>query len=371
MTIQTTHRYIYAAVLLCALVCPGYAQSVVAQAAKPISWNEILKQEPSWYGEVEAIRIADNVLLYQRNTGGWPKNIDMAAALKESEAAAVSKQKQEIDSNIDNGATYTQLTFLARVYEAKKLERHKESFLKGLDFLLKAQYENGGWPQYFPNSKRYYAHITFNDGAMIGVLKLLRDIAQEKAVYSFVDAGRRSQACAALQKGIDCILKTQVVVKGQRTVWAAQHDEITLAPAPARAFEPAALASAESVGVVRFLLSLGKPNQQIMDAVESAVEWFQGARLTGIKWIEKADTAKPGSFQRMVVRDMNAEPIWARFYEIGTNRGIFIGRDGIIKYSVGEIEEERRNGYQWYVDTPNQLLSKEYPSWRKKWAHEL
>ena len=318
---------------------------------------------------MEAIRIADNVLLYQRNTGGWPKNIDMATVLGESAVANIVRQKPETDSNIDNGATYTQLTFLARVYQAKKLERHKESFLKGLDYLLKAQYANGGWPQYFPNSKGYYAHITFNDGAMVGVLKLLRDIAQEKAVYSFVDVDRRSRARDALQKGIDCILKTQVVVKGQRTVWGAQHDEITLLPAPARAFEPASLASGESVGVVRFLMSLSKPNQQIIDAVESAVKWFETSKIAGIKWIEKADTARPGNFQWVVVRDKTAEPIWARFYEIGTNRGIFIGRDGIVKYNIDEIEEERRNGYRWYVDEPNQLLNKDYPSWLKKWPH--
>jgi PelA/Pel-15E family pectate lyase len=201
------------------------------------------------------------------------------------------------------------------------------------------------------------------------VLKVLRDIAQEKAVYSFVDAVRRTQAREALQKGIDCILKTQVVVKGKRTVWAAQHDEVTLAPAPARTFEPAALASAESVGVVRFLLSLGKPNQQIIDAVESAIEWFEVAKIAGIKWIEKADTAKPGSRQWVVVHDKAAEPLWARFYEIGSNRGIFIGRDGVVKYSIDEIEEERRNNYRWYVDEPNQLLNKDYPSWLKKWPH--
>jgi PelA/Pel-15E family pectate lyase len=204
---------------------------------------------------------------------------------------------------------------------------------------------------------------------MVGVLKLLRDIAQGKAVYSFVDEDRRSQARDAVQKGIDCILKTQVVVKGERTVWGAQHDEVTLAPAPARAFEPASLASAESVGVVRFLMSLSKPNQQIIDAVESAIKWFEASKIAGIKWIEKVDSAKRGNAQWVVVHDKTAEPIWARFYEIGTNRGIFIGRDGIVKYNIDEIEEERRNGYRWYVDEPNQLLNKDYPSWLKKWPH--
>jgi PelA/Pel-15E family pectate lyase len=66
------------------------------------------------------------------------------------------------------------------------------------------------------------------------------------------------------------------------------------------------------------------------------------------------------------VKDPNADPIWARFYEIKTNRPIFIGRDSQIKYDVMEIEEERRNGYSWYVVEPDKLLNKEYPAWQKK-----
>jgi PelA/Pel-15E family pectate lyase len=238
-----------------------------------------------------------------------------------------------------------------------------------LDYLLKAQYDNGGWPQYFPNSKGYYRHITFNDGAMIGVMKLLRDIAQKKAAYTFVDDSRRTRAGQAVEKGIELFLKSQVMVKGQRTAWGAQHDEVTLAPAPARTFEPVSLASAESVGVVRFLMSLDQPNQQVIDAIEFAVKWFERAKIPGIKWIEKPEKGKSGSSQMVVVQDKDAESIWARFYEIGTNRAIFAGRDSVIKYKVEEIEEERRNGYRWYVDEPSQLLNKDYPAWLKKWPH--
>ncbi len=102
-------------------------------------------------GDAEALRIADNFILYQRSSGGWPKNIDMAKTVSDSERAAILRQKNNNDSTIDNGATYTQLSFLARVYTAQQQERHRESFLKGLDYLLKAQYPNGGWPQFYPN----------------------------------------------------------------------------------------------------------------------------------------------------------------------------------------------------------------------------
>jgi len=335
-------------------------------ASTPIKWHDALRQKVDWYGGSEAVRIADNVVLYQRDSGGWPKNIDMAAILTEPERAALVREKQADDSTIDNGATYTQLIFLARVYTAKRSARQKESFVKGVDYLLRSQYDNGGWPQYYPRLTGYYKHITFNDDAMIGVMQLLRDIAAKKPPYLFVDETHGARAETAVAKGIECILKTQVVVQGKRTVWCAQHDEVTLAPAPARTYELISLSGQESVGVVRFLMEIERPDARIIDAIESAVAWFKSAQLNGIRWIEKTDAAKSRGFDHVVVADQSAPPLWARFYETGTNRPIFSGRDGVIKYNLAEIEDERRNGYRWYTDAPAKLINKDYPEWLGK-----
>jgi PelA/Pel-15E family pectate lyase len=290
----------------------------------------------------------------------------MAAVLTEREKVTLAKEKSSIDTTIDNGATFTQLAYLARVITAKNIERHRQSFLQGLDFLLAAQYSNGGFPQFFPLRKGYYSHITYNDGAMIGVLKLLREVAQKQSQYVFVDQERRIRSERAVQSGIACILKTQVLVEGQRTVWAAQHDEITFAPAPARKFEPVALSGGESVEIVRFLMHIAEPNKEIVESVEAAVRWLEQTKLTGIQWLERADKSLERGFDHVVVKQPGAGPLWARFYEIGTNRPIFSGRDGVIKYSVDQIEAERRNGYQWYVDSPQRLLNKDYPEWRRR-----
>ncbi|HJY28093.1 MAG TPA: pectate lyase, partial [Pyrinomonadaceae bacterium] len=161
-----------------------------------------------------------------------------------------------------------------------------------------------------------------------------------------------------VEKGIECILKTQVIVNGKRTVWCAQHDEVTLAPAPARKFEVISLSGGESVGIVRFLMSIEHPSAAVVEAIESAIAWFEQTQLRGIKWIENES-------DRVVVKDSTAGPIWARFYELGTNRPIFVGRDGVVKYDVAQIEHERRTGYNWYVDEPAKLLQKDYPIWKK------
>ena len=132
--------------------------------------------------------------------------------------------------------------------------KYKEAFNKGLDYLLASQYENGGFPQFYPLKKGYYTHITFNDDAMIGVLKLLREIAKKKEDYQFVDEERRLKAEKAVEKAMPLILKLQVEIGGKKTVWAAQYDEKTLKPAAARKFEPISLTAGESIGIVRFLM---------------------------------------------------------------------------------------------------------------------
>ncbi|HKS37496.1 MAG TPA: pectate lyase, partial [Verrucomicrobiae bacterium] len=336
--------------------------------ARTLTWNECLRQPAEWHSGAEALRVADNLLSYQRDSGGWPKNIDMAASLSQEQKEKLRAAMNATDGTIDNGATYSQVTFLARVFNASKQERFKDGFLRGLDFLLAAQYANGGWPQYYPGPKGYQAHITFNDNAMVNVLNLLRAVARREPVYSFVDVERRQRSEHAVEKGIECILKCQIVVDGKRTVWCAQHDEKTFAPASARTYEKVSLSGSESVGVVRFLMAIEKPDARAREAIESAIKWFEASKLTGIKQVEKPDRSLPKGYDKVIVPDSNADPLWARFYEIGRNRPIFCGRDGIIKDSLAEIEYERRVGYGWYTDAPARLLEEDYPRWQQRIA---
>lgn len=339
---------------------PAAARDSKESPASSVTWKEVLSQEPAWYASAEAVRIADNVLLYQRDNGGWNKNLDMAQPLSDTEKAKLRNEKKEPESTIDNGATTQQMYYLARVYTAAKQERFRDAFLKGVDYLLAAQYPNGGWPQYYPLRKGYYTHITYNDNAMIGVMNVLSDVAGKKPDYAFVDEERRQRAEKAVAKGLDCILKTQVVVNNKRTAWGQQHDVKTLAPTSARAYEHPSLASMETLGIVRFLMQVDNPGPQVIQAVQAAIAWFEEAKQTGIR-------VEEGQDDRVVVAAPSAPPIWARFYEIGTNRPIFSGRDGVIKYSLAEIERERRTGYRWYSVSPAALLEA-YPAWQKKWA---
>nr|MDA3879988.1 pectate lyase [Prolixibacteraceae bacterium] len=331
---------------------------------KNISWRQAMQQPAEWYGSDEAVRIADNVLLYQHNNGGWYKNIDMANVLSEAEINKLKEQQsKEMGTTIDNGATHTQMRYLANVYSESGIERFRAAFMKGLEFLLEAQYENGGWPQYYPLRKGYYTHITFNDGAMIGVMRLFRDIVRGEKEFRFVSVDYKEKCSRANQKAIDLIFDMQVVVNGRPTVWCAQHDENDLSPAKARAYELPSLSGGESVGIVKFLIGVENPDYRVIRSVEYAVDWFRHSKIEGkkVKWIK--DKSFEDGRDRIVVNDPDAGPLWARFYEIETNKPMFVGRDGIIHDHFSEIEHERRVGYSYLRNYAEQLLKNDYPKW--------
>ena len=334
---------------------------------KLVTWNEVFKQKYLWYQTDEAARIADQLLIYQKENGGYEKNVDMALMLTKAEKDQLLAKRSDIsETTIDNRATYPQAAYLAKEITASLLKpspptnfpKYKDAFNKAIDYLLASQYESGGFPQFYPLKKGYYTHITFNDDAMIGVLSFLRDIANAKEDYKFVDNPVRLKAQNAVAKAIPLILKLQVESAGKKTVWVQQYDEVTLKPAWARKFEPPCLTAGESVAIVRFLMQ-EKQTPEITAAIEGAIKWFEANKLTGIRWDRV-------NGENTVVKDKAAPSLWARFYEFETMKPIFIGRDSIIKYDVTQIEAERRNGYAWYVESPRNLVEIEYPKWKAK-----
>ena len=122
----------------------------------------------------------------------------VAQEYRHGDAAQRRRRKQlarrREEATIDNRATYSQLRFLARAYSATQDQRLRDAFAKGLDYLLAAQYENGGWPIFYPIRKGYYTHIHFNDNSVSGVLEFLRDVTDGKTPFDFVDSVRRERS---------------------------------------------------------------------------------------------------------------------------------------------------------------------------------
>jgi pectinesterase len=309
-------------------------------------------------------------LLYQKDIGGWSKNKPYHHPITETEKAQIIKEKSEIGATFDNGATLTEMMFLTRVYVKIKDERYRQAFDNALNYILKAQYLNGGWPQFFPyregKSVAYASHITYNDNAMVNIMNFLNDVANEKDIYPYMQISNEMKAKAkkSFEKGIECILKTQIIVDGKPTVWCAQHDEFTLAPANARAYELASFSGAESVGITMLLMDIENPSKEIIAAVNGAVKWFENHKIEGIRLVPIAQ--KEGKDDITVVEDKTAPVLWARFYDLETGKPFFSDRDGIKKNTLAELGYNRRSGYSWYTDAPKKLLMR-YPIWASKW----
>jgi PelA/Pel-15E family pectate lyase len=334
------------------------------------SLRGLLDRPEPFFATGEAVRIAEQLLFFQRANGGWPKNLDMVSPLGERERQDLARHRDESDTTIDNGATVTQMRFLARVATVTGQERFRSSFLSGLDFLLAAQLPGGGWPQFFPLRRDYSRHATFNDGAMTGVMSLLRDVARRAYAYALVDEGRRARASAAFDNGLRFVLASQVVVSGRRMAWCAQHDAVTFEPRGARTFEPASLSGAESADVVELLMAVDAPSREVVKAVDAAVEWFRAVAIRGLRVERLERPGSPGGVDVVAVPDPNAPPVWARFYGIGTNRPLFVGRDGVPRERLDQIERERRTGYAWYGTWPERILAKDYPAWKARLTSE-
>lgn len=331
-----------------------------ALAQTPVWGGEVLRQAPDWYASAEARALADSVLLHQSPEGGWPKNTPLNVAPE------VAPVEAGVKNTFDNEATTLPMAFLARVIHAEGGVTYRAAFERGLNYTLAAQYPNGGWPQFYPLREGYYSHITFNDDAMVRVMTLLQGVASGAGPYDFVSPADRARAAEAVSRGLEVILATQIRQDGVLTVWCAQHDERTLEPAWARRYEPPSLSGSESVGLTRYLMSIENPSPQIIAAVEGAVAWFEANAIQGAR-IENF-TASDGQPDVRLVREPSASRVWARFYELGTNRPIFMGRESVVRYDFTEIERERRTGYRYFGAFAETLLTQDYPAWRRRLA---
>lgn len=339
-------------------VCPG----MPIQAVKDWGNGLPLDEAEEFYSSDEAIRIGDQVLLYQRVTGGWPKNTNMSRPLSGEEREQVlSDKNRRDDSTIDNEATSMQMTYLAKLWQATRAKRYKEAFDKAVEYLLDGQYDNGGWPQFWPEMSGYQKHITYNDDAMVNTMDMLKAVANQENPYKgLADKALRRRCQKAFDKGVECILATQIIQDGVPTIWCQQHDRETLLPASARAYELPSYCPQESSGIVLLLMQIEKPDERVKNAVHSAMAWFDKYKLTGFRVVRTGE----GAFRdTRLVKDPDASPLWARFYDLEYCEPYVCDRDGIPRRHLEEIGTERRSGYSWYGNRPAAL----YPIY-EQWA---
>jgi len=336
--------------------------------------------------KAQNLALADSIVKYQMESGGWPKNQDW---LRGADVAYMEEcRRTGVGSTIDNGATIRELRTLAEVLaagvEESRAVRYRAAFDRGVRYLLVMQYANGGWPQFWPSRSddSYSNHVTFNDNAMVNVMRLLRDVADGRGVMGRipVEETTRTACRTAFWRGVRCILDCQIPDrKGRPTVWCQQHDAHTLRPASARKYELAAYCGhGETVDIVLLLMDvvddapdyrspllkqLGISRKLLRHRIAAAVDWLKGHAIHDMKL--EAFTNADGQPDHRLVHEDGAPDLWARYYDLETELPLYSDRHGLPLRSFNEIGYERRNGYSWVGYSPQRLFAK-YLVWKNR-----
>ena len=301
----------------------------------------------------EDLKIANNIMSWQFKNGAFFKSSESFYKRKANEAEkAANEKKNRYLGCLDNNATSMELMLLADVYKRGKNKKHKQAAQKAFEFILKAQYSSGGWPQYYPKRSKdsYSNHATFNDNAMMRVMVLMQKAYLKKAPFDsdILNEDQRNAAKEAVNKGIDFILKSQIVMNGKKTIWCAQHGMNDYKAKAARSYELASKSGCESVLILAFLMSRPQ-TPEISSSVKAGLNWFRNPANYMENYAFDGSKDNPIMFKK-------GSRMWFRFYELETNKGFFCNRNGVATYKIMEVEKERRNGYAWGGNWPEKLL---------------
>jgi PelA/Pel-15E family pectate lyase len=342
-----------------------------------------LDQSTSYYAGSTALKVAREIVSFQVPSGGWGKNMARTGTMRTRGQSYIT-DSIDPDSNsvddwryvgtIDNGATTTEIRYLAKVQAAQSSDRAalRSSIARGLNYLIAAKYPNHGWPQVYPLAGGYNDAITINDGAMLGVVQLLNEIGTGvNPDFAFIDGTLRGRALDASRKGIAWFLNHQVSINGKKTLWGQQHDALSQAPTAARAYEMPALASFESARIVDFLMMVPNPDAVQRAAVYDAVAFLKATQLNGKKYNRTSGT----------LDNDNSSNAWARFYDLGVYsptassvsqraKALFGDRPenhgsnayGLVFGSIASVSLERRKGYAQYNNAGQSTISR-FTAW--------
>ncbi len=286
-----------------------------------------------------AVEVAKALTETQLASGGWDYRIDFHPERrkrwfyrKDIEAGEQDQKGRRNLSIYDDDNTQSALRFLMRVDVALK-GRDKEirkAVEYGLTKLMEAQYPNGAWPQRYdgnppdPNkhpavSARYPAQWSKTHpgkGYEYWRLYTLNDRVMGTIIQTLLEAHRlygKQEYLKAACKGGDFLILAQM--PDPQPAWAQQYN-FQMEPAWARRFEPPAIAAAESANAVQTLIELylATGDEKYLRPIPKALEWFKRSQLPNGRW--------------------------ARFYELKTNRPLYVNSRYELVYEPKDLRED-------------------------------
>ena len=249
-----------------------------------------------------ACLVANALIRAQLECGGWNYCFDLAGEASLIDwYETVSQYKwpaQEFmhyygNATFDDMASVRCCDYILRLYLEKNDPSYKISLDKAIDFVLKSQYPNGGWPQRYPLSYEhpymgfpdYSSFITLNDGVMAGIIDFL--------IKCYTTLGER-RLLDPIYRGMHCIQLIQY--ESPIAGWGLQYTPIDLKLATARPFEPAALASNGTKDGIEMLLRFYRltGDKRFLEKVPAAIDFLEKIKLDEQTIKLSGKTVKPG-----------------------------------------------------------------------------
>lgn len=279
---------------------------------------------------------ADALIAGQHPRGGWNYVIDTAgeASLRDwyERIGGNAWRLEEFqhyygNATFDDAGTAEASQLLLRIYLEKRERKYRAPLDKAIQFVLDAQYPNGGWPQRFPfvengglhGNRDYTPYITFND-----------DVAGENIeflLYCHQALGSNDRRLVdAIQRGMDIFIATQQPMP--QPAWGLQHFPDTLKPAPARTIEPQAFATHTTGTNIRSMIGFYKltGDRKYLERLPEALDWLDQVRTP-------QNLIAPGRTHPTFVLE-------------GSNTPVYIHRRG----------SNIRNGHYYADENPNNLV---------------
>lgn len=243
----------------------------------------------------------------QRSEGGW----DHRVVVTHMKPGTAMPERMSGRCTLDDDITQGALKFLMNLDRTVDEPWLDDSIQLGMRFMMESQFDNGAWPQWYPLIGGYHDYYTFNDNTINDCITFMMN-----AHRMYGD----SRYLRTVEKGGDFIIASQIQPPQQG--WAQQYSH-DMQPAWARAFEPPGVCSAVTARNIRSLVDIYHYTRdpRYLEPIPAAIDWLERSKI--------------------------GDNLWARLYELGTNRPIYGDRDNKVHYTIEEISEERRKGYSW------------------------
>ena len=253
-----------------------------------------------------AVKAGMSLAWAQRTSGGW----DCVCSVSHA-AGGKQPARKKGKSTFDKGTTQKTLRFLIDLDKETDRKWLSKAIELGVDFVIRAQYPNGAWPQQYPLTGGYSDLFTFKNGVTNECIELMVHAHR---------IGKNKKYLNTALKGGDFILKS--VVSGKQPGWAQQYSK-DMKPARGRTFEPPALCSRATARNIDTLTTLyiETGDSRFTEPVKQAVTWLNTLQLSSGRW--------------------------ALLYEIGSNKPVYGSKDRRIFHSLEKVSDALRSSHTW------------------------